>query len=128
MGTTERKTHYALYGKKYYEANKEAHSIRNKKNYELNREQKLAKHREHVLKSRYGLTMDDYYCLLQSQGNKCAICKKEATKTLDVDHCHETGKVRGLLCNNCNRGLGHFQDDKHLLRNAMEYLDDNNRV
>ena len=119
----ERKTHYALYGKKYYENNKEAHSIRNKRNYELNKEQKLAKHREHVLKSRYGITMDDYYVLLANQNNSCAICKTPATKTLDVDHCHTTGKVRGLLCNNCNRALGHFKDNVDYLKTAINYLE-----
>ena len=121
--TSERKSHYALYGKKYYEANKEKINQRSKRNYEKTRELKLVKHRHHVLKSRYGITMEDYYKMLEAQNNKCAVCKIEATKTLDVDHDHNTGKVRGLLCNNCNRGLGHLKDSITNLQNAIDYLD-----
>jgi hypothetical protein len=120
---SERKSHYALYGKKYYEANKDKIKERSKRNYAKTRELKLVKHRHHVLKSRYGITMEEYYQMLETQNNKCAVCDNKATKTLDVDHDHETGRVRGLLCNNCNRGIGHLKDNPDILRRAISYLE-----
>ena len=67
----------------------------------------------------------DYNLLAEVQGNKCAICGTAPTnKKLDLDHCHETKKIRGLLCNNCNRGLGHFKDNPELLRKAIDYICD----
>jgi len=119
---TIRKTYYASSGKKYYEANKEEILKRSRRNYKKTRELKLVKHRHHVLKSRYGMTIEDYYKLLEKQNNKCSICKLEAIKTLDVDHDHKTDQVRGLLCNNCNRGLGHFKDSPEILKQSYEYL------
>jgi hypothetical protein len=79
-----------------------------------------------------GLTVSQYERLLRSQQNKCAICLKGevakdarygATKLLSVDHCHKTGEVRGLLCDNCNRGLGLFKEDVDTLSNAISYLE-----
>ncbi len=79
--------------------------------------------RSHLL-SKYGLTQEDYSILLDRQLNKCAICPTEYSenKKLHVDHCHTTGKVRGLLCSNCNIGIGNFMDSDSLLRRAMDYL------
>lgn len=81
--------------------------------------------RSTILKSRYGITEQDYSDLFDKQEGKCAICDTDygvSTRNLDVDHDHETGKVRGLLCNNCNRGLGHFQDSVSNLQRALFYL------
>lgn len=75
-----------------------------------------------ILKNRYGITEEDYAQMFQHQHGLCAICQKSSTKNLDVDHDHETGKVRGLLCNNCNRGLGHLQDSILHLESAIKYL------
>lgn len=69
---------------------------------------------------RYGLTPEQYAALLEKQDGKCAICCE--TKDLHVDHCHETKKVRGLLCGACNRGLGLFGDAADKLRRAGQYL------
>lgn len=69
----------------------------------------------------YGITPDDFKKLLAKQKGKCAICKKRK-QTLHVDHNHKTGKVRGLLCGNCNRGLGLFFDNKKFLQAAIIYL------
>jgi hypothetical protein len=79
------------------------------------------------LKRRYGISFDDYKSLLEKQDYRCAICKTEDMKTartewFAVDHCHESGKVRGLLCNNCNRGVGLLQDSVEILENAINYL------
>ncbi len=72
---------------------------------------------------KYGLTPDGYKSLFNAQNGKCWICGKPPGKRrLAVDHDHATGTVRGLLCHNCNIGLGNFHDNTaHLLR-AVEYL------
>jgi hypothetical protein len=71
---------------------------------------------------RYGLKLEDYRALVKNQGNACAICKR-SDRPLVVDHCHVTRKVRRLLCNKCNVGLGCFNDDPALLRAAAAYLE-----
>jgi hypothetical protein len=74
------------------------------------------------LKTKYGLTPEQYDQMLESQGGGCAICGKPPGDTaLHVDHCHETGRVRGLLCFSCNAGLGQFKHDPDLLYSAMTY-------
>lgn len=85
------------------------------------------KHRS--LKYSFGIGLREYEEMLVSQNGKCDICKKRETAkrvgkdiALSVDHCHETGDVRGLLCNACNKGLGHFNDDPIALTNAISYL------
>jgi hypothetical protein len=77
--------------------------------------------RERELKNEYGLTLAEVDAMKQAQGGKCLICDREAS--LVVDHCHVSGQVRGLLCNRCNIGLGHFTDDPALLRVAALYLE-----
>jgi hypothetical protein len=74
--------------------------------------------------AQYGLEPDDYHALLEAQGGGCAICgtPPNATRALAVDHDHETGAVRGILCGRCNPGLGHFKDDPLLLEKAAHYL------
>jgi hypothetical protein len=70
---------------------------------------------------RYGLSLDDYHAILARQGNACAICRKPNAR-LCIDHCHATGKVRGLLCSKCNTGLGCYDDDPGLMEAATAYL------
>ena len=75
------------------------------------------------MKSIYGTTVEDYDAMFEQQGGVCGICHHpQESKKLAVDHCHETGKVRGLLCENCNTGLGKFKDDPALLDAAKEWL------
>jgi hypothetical protein len=74
----------------------------------------------HVLKV-YGLTPLEYQKLLEDSGGICAICKT-VLKEPNVDHCHTTGKVRGVLCWNCNTGIGKFKDSPEILIRAAEYL------
>lgn len=77
------------------------------------------------LKRRYGITSEEYLQMLDNQGGKCAICEVENCLTgraLAVDHCHDTGKIRGLLCSNCNIGLGNFKDSLELLKKSVQYL------
>lgn len=77
----------------------------------------------------YGITLEEYLDLAEKQNFVCAICGKENfpmngchSGCLVVDHDHKTGKVRGLLCHNCNRALGLFQDSPFLLEKASDYL------
>jgi Recombination endonuclease VII len=74
------------------------------------------------LKRRYGISRADYAALLARQGGVCAICGKPPEKTLCVDHCHSTGRIRGLLCRKCNFGLGCYAEDQAALIAALAYL------
>jgi hypothetical protein len=78
------------------------------------------------LKSRYALTLDQYYKMWEKQDYKCAICglpePESVGKKFCIDHCHDTGVVRGLLCFGCNTMLGNAQDDPEILQNAIDYL------
>ncbi len=72
----------------------------------------------------YGLTTEQWYAMLSAQGGTCAICgQPPKRKQLCVDHCHETGRIRSLLCHSCNGGLGYFKDKPELLARAIAYLD-----
>jgi len=79
----------------------------------------------------YGITLEQYEAMLKSQNSVCMICKKEevhrnnqntGVSRLSVDHCHSTGKIRGILCTKCNTGLGSFKDNIELLTKAIQYL------
>ena len=74
------------------------------------------------LKRRYGISRAEYDALLERQGGVCAICRKPSKETLCVDHCHVTGRIRGLLCRKCNFGLGCLADDQATLIAALAYL------
>ena len=81
--------------------------------------------RESILRDKYGITLAHYDEMLERQENTCAICgltPEENGKRLCVDHNHETGEVRGLLCDDCNRGIGTFRDNPVSLARAAEYL------
>ncbi len=80
---------------------------------------------DNTLRFRYGITVDDFFELLERQGGVCAVCGgvEKARSRLSVDHCHDTGVVRGLLCTNCNVGIGRLKDDPDLLRKAVAYLE-----
>jgi hypothetical protein len=84
------------------------------------------KYRDYFLRRRYGVTAAEFDALFGAQGGRCAICPAEvgpSGSALAVDHCHSTGKVRGILCANCNNGLGRFGDDPERLRAAASYLE-----
>lgn len=87
------------------------------------------KAREQAWLRRYGTTRDWYNNKLEEQGGTCAICgtsevQRKGHTHFHIDHCHGTGKVRGLLCDLCNRGLGYFKDNRELLRTAALYLEE----
>jgi len=83
------------------------------------------------LKRKYGITLYDYEVMYEEQNGVCKICGNPETRInpytktpirMPVDHCHETGKIRGLLCTDCNVGIGNLNDDIKLLEKAIEYL------
>jgi len=113
---------------------RESHHSGNKAEYQRKwrkRNPDLAKNND--LKRSYGISLVEYEAMLQAQGGKCAICRgAERTRDKDggprrmpVDHDHNTGKVRGLICTHCNRALGMFQDSADILRAAIEYVERN---
>ena len=80
------------------------------------------KRREH-LKSRYGLTESEFNTILTQQNGKCAICLEDPDRRgMAIDHCHKTGKIRGLLCHHCNSVLGHARESLRVLSRAVSYL------
>jgi len=127
--------------KKHYEKNREYFLEKSGRRYSEKREEILARQklpsvklrrRINARKRKYGLNEVDYNNMLHGQKNKCKICYLEFVEGVPspsnkeysphVDHSHESGEVRGLLCGNCNKGLGHFKDSKKNLQSAMEYL------
>ena len=94
-----------------------------------NRSKILATSRKSRLRDVFGTTQEAIDALYQSQNGRCAICgKTEAEalvickKRLHIDHCHVTGRIRGLLCMKCNGGLGMFSDSAETLEHALKYL------
>jgi hypothetical protein len=118
----------------------EKNTGRAKKRYQRNRVQILARAKlwgknnpdmvkDKNLRHKYGITLADYRAIAKEQGNACAICGggPSCNKELSVDHCHETGNVRGLLCENCNYALGCLKDRPELFMKAIDYLE-NSRI
>lgn len=96
-----------------------------KKNKKNSKKCTFEQSRRNTLRSKFNLSIEDYNKLFELQGGKCAICRKhqsELRKSLSVDHCHNTMKIRGLLCNNCNAGIGLLQDNKEVIEAALWYL------
>lgn len=82
---------------------------------------------KYQIQRRYGISGEQYETMLTEQEYSCKICGcsvEDNGKSLAVDHCHDTGKVRDLLCHNCNVGLGNFKDNVELMMKAIEYLKD----
>lgn len=101
-----------------------------RKNYQYRHNKKtIDGRRERMLQQKYGLSLDQYEALLIAQDYKCKICKHEEGERgrakLAVDHDHKTGKIRGLLCDPCNRGIGMLLDDPNIILNAYQYILDN---
>lgn len=90
--------------------------------------------RDRYLQRRYGITEAEYSARLVAQNNCCILCGTEfnheawGADSPVVDHCHTNGNIRGILCNECNRGLGYFHDNKDALMNAVKYLSDDEQT
>lgn len=90
------------------------------------REGNLRRSMKHYYKRKYGITAADKEKLLAAQGGKCAVCPSTSPgsrKGWHVDHCHKTGRVRGILCQGCNLALGHVADSPQRLRDLASYLE-----
>lgn len=82
-------------------------------------------HKAYQRKLKYNLTQEDYDLKLKEQNYSCAICdihKDDYPKEFSVDHCHKTGKVRALLCTQCNSGIGFFRENINVMKKAIGYL------
>ena len=125
------------YFKKYYQEHKEYFKQRHingyHKKWRKNNKNNLQKYRDenknnlnnYLLKRNYNITLEEYNELFNKQNGCCAICgrhQSDLKNKLGVDHNHETGKVRGLLCNQCNLSLGNIKDDIKILYNMINYL------
>lgn len=98
-----------------------------KAEYERNKDNYIS----NALFKRYGITLNEYNTMLQEQNSCCHICGKhesENGKRLAVDHCHNTGKVRKLLCQQCNAALGQVQENLQTLENMISYIKEHNIV
>jgi hypothetical protein len=95
---------------------------------ERNRDRMLLTYSTYHLRVNFGMTMEDYLRMVDAQGGKCVICQEVPVggrgilRKLAVDHCHTTGRVRGLLCGNCNTALGLFRESPDRMLSAISYL------
>jgi hypothetical protein len=121
--TPEQRAKRTAYMREWREKNREKHNAYARAAYARNRdkpEHKAARDRWHMV-SKYGITPDDYDNMLEEQSWGCAICgRPPGERRLHIDHCHKTGKVRGLLCTRCNTCLAWFEDHKD---KAADYID-----
>lgn len=115
-----RKRNREKYPEKYREWDRQA---KMRKKDKIRPKQQVRSRKAHLIGS-YGITTNDYDRMVLEQDGRCGICLRETTD-LCVDHDHETGKVRGLLCRNCNAGLGSFKDNVANLLTAIQYLNAN---
>ena len=115
------------HNKKYYQENKDDIGLRQKEYYEKHTEN----YRNNLLKNRFSITIDEYEKILKRQNGLCAICLQKETrltrgsknfKRLCVDHDHIAGKIRGLLCHDCNLAVGNFKDNPDICIRASQYL------
>jgi hypothetical protein len=90
---------------------------------EANPERCAEYHLRARLAKKYGLTIEEYTAMLTAQNNLCDACHDPFPSAPCVDHCHNTGKVRALLCRGCNTALGHAKDDPVILRKLADYLE-----
>ena len=119
------------YRRKYRETHREQirasdkiHREQNKDKLKQYRDANKGNHRKWKLQAKYGLTLEQMEQMFTSQNGQCDICQKEFEKgsNIHVDHNHNTGKVRQLLCSNCNTAIGLLHDNVQILANAIEYL------
>ena len=128
---------YERYGRHHYLANRakilaHCHAYREKHlderrkksrdYYQKHREERLRRCREYHYAKKYGITISGLKRMLQSQQGICPICNEKIGETYALDHDHQTGRIRAILCSNCNTGLGFFKENIALLGRALIYL------
>jgi ATPase subunit of ABC transporter with duplicated ATPase domains len=125
MTEEEKKARQREYNKRSYEKNKDSRRAETKAWQQKNPTKNTEHQRRSQLKRLYSITLAQYDDLLAAQNEACALCASPAPSgrgRLHVDHCHTTGAVRGLLCGECNLGLGKFKDNTDTLLKAVDYL------
>ena len=121
------------YNRKYRKENRDKRKVWNKKYRETHKRNNNEKCRQtgwkYNIKRKYGLTPEEYNLLMDVQNGRCAVCGNEQEcQRLAVDHNHITGKVRGLLCINCNRALGFLKEDTERMENLIAYVKKHNKI
>jgi hypothetical protein len=114
------------HNRRYHQEHREVKLARSRSWVRANPERQKFHQWKHYLGKKYGVTPADYAALMVAQDGRCAICLTSDPAPWDqlsVDHDHETGRVRGLLCMRCNSCLGYVQDSPDLLRKAVRYLE-----
>ncbi len=115
-----------LNGKKMFMSNKDSNKLKSVclECSELEEQRIVDQRRRYELDKNYGMSLDDYNEMYEDQDGRCMICDRpeRENKLLAVDHCHTTGNVRGLLCQNCNLGIGLLEDNIKFLKGAIKYL------
>lgn len=125
--TEEQRLKYNAYMRSWNDKNRDKVRARNREYKKL----KPSQYKNSQLLHAYGLTLEEYNTLLSSQNNGCAVCGKPETakhqggkvRDLAVDHCHTTGKVRGLLCTKCNTALGLLEDSQEIIMKLFHYVE-----
>lgn len=110
----------------WYYKNKDRALSSNKEWRDKNKEYYLSRRRTDHLRYKYNITDEEYESIWEEQEGKCAVCgtpEKDLDRKLFIDHCHNTGAIRGLLCGKCNSGLGFFNDSVSLITKAAKYLE-----
>jgi hypothetical protein len=116
------KSKHTKKGWRYNSECKECSSIYSKKYREAKLDQYKSKSYSRQIKYRYGITKEERDHMLSIQNGLCAICNKDISDKPYIDHSHDTGRVRGLLCLSCNSGIGSLQDSPEILQKAIDYL------
>lgn len=121
-----------VYDNKYYQEHKNEKRANDKIWTRANLKKRSLSYRQSKLQSKFGITLEEYQTMWDAQGGVCAICGRPETildhrskkiRWLAVDHNHETGEVRGLLCSNCNKAVGLLHEDIEVIKNVVKYLE-----
>lgn len=114
------------YNKEWWAANREDQNKKQRERYRLNKHRyKFKTTADHRL-IKYGVSQEAFDAMLEEQQQCCPLCSCVLDQSASVDHCHSTGKVRGILCKQCNLGLGLFYDKIETFERILVYLKRNN--
>lgn len=113
----------------YRENNKEKLKLKQKEYYKINKERYKKLGKEYRLQKKYGISLKERNKILKQQNGKCKICGLKFDENIKkcVDHSHKNEKVRGILCNSCNSGIGFLKNIKNL-KSAIKYLEESNEI
>ena len=116
------KNHILKVSRIWAKKNRKKRAIQAKLRYQKNPQKEL----DRVRYKKYGITGDEFRNLIKKQGMKCPICNRSIKKNLSVDHDHKTGKIRGIICNDCNLAIGNAESSIERLKSMVNYLEKQN--